>query len=404
MRNPTAMAFRRKRPPAATRIAVLIETSTSFGRGLLRGIARFARARNDWSLYLKPSGRDASLAHLKTWSVDGLLVRVHSRRLADQVLGAGIPAVDLGYVIPDLFPWRISNHQEQIGRLAAEHLLACGLRQFAFCDWGPAHPPAREWEQARLSSFREAVERQGFGVHTYEWPGRKRDRTWPSASRHLAAWLKSLPKPVGVLAANDERALEVLEAARLAGIDVPGELALLGVDNDEVLCEATSPTLSSIALNLERIGYEGASLLDRLMRNRPYPKRPIKVSPVGVVARASTDVVASADALVVAAIRSIQRRIHEPLQVADLLAELNVSRKTLENRFRWALGRTPYEEILRRRLERAKSLLADTDRPLKQIARESGFAYTENFHNVFRRETNQTPGEYRASRRPGSSG
>src|SRR5262249_7542138 len=181
------------------KIAILIETSTAYGRGLLRGIARSARERQPWTLYLKPSGQDGALAHLKSWNVDGLLVRVHDRRLADQVLDANLPAVDLGYVIPDLFPWRISNHQQQVGQLAADHLLARGLRHFAFCGWGPAHPAARVWENDRLYSFRQVIEARGFQVDAYQWPARKQDRGWSAAGKHLATWLSALPKPVGVM-------------------------------------------------------------------------------------------------------------------------------------------------------------------------------------------------------------
>ena len=380
----------------STKIAVLIETSTAYGRGLLRGISRYAVSQSNWSLYLKPSGKDGALSHLKDWNVDGLLVRVHDRRLADRVLSAGIPAVDLGYAIPDLFPWKITNDQQQVGQLAAEHLLGCGLKHFAFCGWGPAHPTARVWEQARLQSFRKRLAKCGYDAHAYEWPQRATERTWSKARKHLAAWLRALPKPVGVMAANDERALELLDAAHSAGLAVPAEIALIGVDNDEVLCEATSPNLSSVALNLEQIGHTGAALLHRLIRGRSYPRRPIHVSPLGVVARASTDVVATDDEIVVTAIRYIHQHIHQRLNVADVLKAVAVSRKTLEVRFSATIGRTPYEEIIRRRILRVKELLIHTDWPLKRIAQQSGFPHLENLHNVFRREVGQTPGGFRA--------
>lgn len=385
-----------RRRRSDTKIAVLIETSTAYGRGLLRGISGFALSQPHWSLYLKPSGKDGSLPHLKDWNVDGLLVRVHDRRLADRVLNAGIPAVDLGYAIPDLFPWKISNDQQQVGRLAAEHLLACGLRHFACCGWGPAHPTARVWECARFESFRATIGERGHRAQIYEWPKRTKDRAWSAARKHLAAWLRSLPKPVGIMAANDERALELLDAAHSVGLEVPAEIAVIGVDNDDVLCEAAFPNLSSVALNLERLGREGAALLNRLIQGRPYPRRPIRVAPLGVVRRASTDVVAVDDEIVAAAVRFIHRNIHRPLNVSDVLKATAVSRKTLELRFGLAFGRTPYEEILRRRMLRVKELLIHTDWPLKRIAQESGFAHLENLHNVFRREVGRTPGEFRS--------
>jgi LacI family transcriptional regulator len=381
--------------PSPPKVAVLIETSTAYGRGLLRGISRFAGAAG-WSLYLKPSGKDGALRNLKDWDVDGMLVRVHHRRLAKRVLGAGLPVVDLGYAISDRFPWRISNDQGLVGRAAVEHLLDCGLGRFAFCGWGPAHPTAEIWERARMESARRSLAARGYELAVYEWPRRRAERTWNAAQKHLAAWLKSLPKPVGLIAANDERAVEILDAAQGARIAVPDEIALVGVDNDEVLCEAVNPSLSSVALDLERIGYEGAKLLDRLMKGRGYPKRPILIPPVRVAVRASTDIVATADEVVAGAIRFIRRNLDRGVSVDDVLGEVQVSRKTLELRFRRELRRSPYEEIQRRRMQRVKDLLSQTDRSMKRIAAECGFRHVENLYNVFRREVGLTPGMYRS--------
>jgi LacI family transcriptional regulator len=387
----------RSSPP---KVAVLIETSTAYGRGLLRGISRFANAEGKWALYLKPSGKDGALKNLKDWNVDGILVRVHHRHLADQVLGAGLPVVDLGYAIPDLFPWKISNDQTLVGQAAVEHLVDCGLRNFAFCGWGPAHPTADIWERVRMESARRLLHARGFGLSVYEWPRRTADRAWGAAQKHLAAWLGSLPKPVGLIAANDERALEILDAAQGAGIAVPDEIALVGVDNDEVLCEAANPSLSSVALNLERIGYEGARLLDRLMKGRSYPRRPLLIPPVRVAVRASTDVVATVDEVVAAAVRFIRKNLHRAVNVDDVLGEVHVSRKTLELRFQRELQRSPYEEIQRRRMLRVKELLSQTDWSMKRIAAECGFRHVENLYSVFRREVGRTPGKFRTEHAP----
>jgi LacI family transcriptional regulator len=283
-----------------------------------------------------------------------------------------------------------------VGQTAAEHLLDCGLKHFAFCGWGPAQPTAQIWERTRMESASDTVARRGYALSVYEWPRRASERAWNASQVHLAAWLQTLPKPVGVLAANDERALEVLDAAQGAGLCVPDEIAIIGVDNDEVLCEAAHPSLSSVALNLERIGYEGATLLDRLMRGGRYPKRPILIPPLRVVSRSSTDVVATADEIVRTAVRFIQHNLHRPLGVAEVLEAVNVSRKTLEVRFAAALGRSPYEEILRRRIERIKELLTRTDGKMKRVAQQCGFKHVENLYGVFRREVGETPAQYRA--------
>jgi LacI family transcriptional regulator len=193
----------------------------------------------------------------------------------------------------------------------------------------------------------------------------------------------------------------VLEAARLAGLRVPEDLAVLGVDDDPVLCELAVPPLSSIALDTRRIGFQGAVLLDRLMRGRPLPERPLLVGPLGVVARRSTDILALEDDLVAASARYIRENSHRALRVPDLLRNAGCSRRTLEVRFQEALGRTPYEEILRVRLGRVADLLVQTDWPLKKIALSSGFAYPEQMHAGFRRAFGTTPARYRRGDRTG---
>ena len=238
-------------------------------------------------------------------------------------------------------------------------------------------------------------------MNAYRWPRRKRDREWPQSQQHLVIWLAGLPRPIGVFASNDQRGRHVLDAARLAGLRVPEDLAVIGVDNDEMLCEVPTPSLSSVALNLERIGFEGAQLLDRLMAGQSVPAEPILVEPHGVIARGSTDVLAIDDQLVVDAVRYIRSNVHRPIQVGDVLQQVAVSRKTLEVRFQQALGSTPHAEIQRVRLDRVKQLLVQTDWPLKKIAAQCGFTYAENLHGVFQKQLQMTPKQYREQHRRG---
>lgn len=352
------------------RVALLIDTASSFGRGLLRGIGRYARLHGPWLL----SGR--------LRGADGVLALVRTRALARRLLSSPVPVVDLDYALPEMAPWGVANDERAVAEAAARHLLDLGLRHIAFC--GRRTPTV--WESERGSAFCRALARARVSVHR----GPRGD---------LGSWLSSLPRPAGVFAANDDQGRRVLEAARRCGLRVPAELAVLGVDDDEVLCELADPPLSSLSLDTRRIGFEGAALLDRLMKGRRAPRRPALIPPLGVVARGSTDVLAVGDPAVAAALRHLRANVHRPLQVADLVRAAGVSRKTLELRFRRTLGRTPHEEIDRTRLDRVKELLIHTDWPLKKVAAASGFTYPERLHAVFRRRFRTTPTRFRERHR-----
>jgi LacI family transcriptional regulator len=380
-------------------IALLIETSTAYGRELLRGVAQYARFHGPWSFYIEPGDIADNPPDLAAWQVDGVIARIRSQRLADALLATGVPTVDVDFALPELLPYGLANHDARIATLAAEHLLACGLSHFAFVGWAPDNQAAAFWESARFKHFAETLAPNGAQVHQYHWPKNPRHWSWPREQKHLARWLKTLPKPIGIMASNDQRARHVLEAARLADLEIPRDLAVIGVDNDEVLCEMSSPSLSSVAVNAHRIGYEAAKLLHRLMAGKKPPPRRIVVEPLGVIARQSTDTLAMADEAVVAALRYIRNHIDKPIRVADILTAVPVSRKTLEVRFAKVLGRTPHAEIHRVRLERVKTLLAQTDWSLKKIAAASGFTYAEHMHSVFRKQTNMTPSQYRHQHR-----
>ncbi|MBI1371462.1 MAG: helix-turn-helix domain-containing protein [Phycisphaera sp.] len=356
-----------------------------------------------WAFYGEPGGLDPEGAvPPKQWGVAGIIARIQSRKQADLLLETGVPVVDLAYALPDLLPYGISNDRAAIGRLAAEHLLNCGLRRFAYCGFaGADEGTAKAWETARCEGFRDGLADVDYEFHEYTAPTRKADHAWEREREHLAKWLESLPKPIGVFAANDYRGRQVLEAAELAEIEVPGEMAVMAVDNDEVICEMSTPSLTSIALNTELLGFRAAGLLDRLMRGKPAPKEPIAIEPLGVVARESTDMLALDDADVATAVRYIRANHHKPIHVTDVLETVPVSRKTLETRFQRVFGRTPHAELQRLRLDRVKQLLVQTNWPMKDVASASGYVYAEHMHTVFRNHFGMTPTEYRDSQTAG---
>jgi LacI family transcriptional regulator, galactose operon repressor len=384
------------------RVALLIESSRAYGRGLLLGVARYVREHGRWSIFLQErSLGDFSPGWLQDWKGDGIIARVENRPMAEAIVGLGLPAVDLRYLLPNLEMPSIRTDDDAVARIGSEHLLERGFRHFAFCGFDGA-----DYSDDRRDSFAERIAAAGFRCHTFADPQRPHTATTLEYEEYglkyenrVASWLKELPKPIGLMACNDIRGQQVLNACRAIGMTVPDEVAVVGVDNDEVLCELSDPPMSSVVPNTERIGYEAAALLDRMMAGRKGPRRPIFIEPIGIATRRSTEVLAVEDRHIAAAVRFIREHACENIDVSDVLKAVPLSRSTLERRFAKALGRSPKDEILRVRLSRAKQLLAETDFSLAMVAEEIGLEHSEYLSAIFKKKTGQTPGQFRAHSR-----
>jgi LacI family transcriptional regulator len=384
------------------RVALLIETSGAYGRGLMRGVAQFNREHGTWSTYFEPRGPDDPLpGWLRRWKGDGILARIHTRKVADFLVNLDVPVVNLrtqGFEVP--VPSVELDHR-LVGRVAADHLLAKGLRSLGFAG---RRRGSHRGLDLRGDAFVEAVKEAGFDCHRFApAPDRRgQDPDWEHEQRQLAEWIRDLPKPVGVMAANDEKGFQVLDACRRAGVRVPDEVAVIGVDNDESLCDLTIPPLSSIDVNPDRVGYRAATILDAMMNGRTeeVPSEVVLVPPRAVVARRSTDVLASEDPAVVEVLRFIRDHAGESrLRVADVVAHVRASRAAIEPRVKRVIGRTIHGEIERVRLDRVKELLATSDVPIKQVAQLGGFSCVQYLTRVFRKATGETPARYRGRRR-----
>jgi LacI family transcriptional regulator len=253
----------------------------------------------------------------------------------------------------------------------------------------------RAWSQRRERAFSERLAVAGFQPQIYMPPSRPRDRVWEREQTVLAEWMRVLPTPIGLLACNDDRGRQVLEACRLANLNVPEDVAVLGIDNDEVFCDLSDPPLSSVALNAETAGYRAAELLDAMMTGRVRKRQRILVEAVGVVTRRSTEMVAVSEPDVVAALQYIRREQGRGISVQSVANEVAVSRRSLEKRFRETIGRTILEEIQLVRLERAKRLLLETTYPISRIAEMSGFGSTGYFIQFFQSRVGETPRKFR---------
>jgi LacI family transcriptional regulator len=378
----------KKRP----QVALLIETSNAYARGILGGITAYIREHGAWSIFLPEHGRgDAESAHLKGWKGDGIIARIENTRIARALAGSNVPVVDVSAA--QLFkgvPW-VETDNRAIAGLAFSHLKDRGFRNLGYCGLSNFN-----WSVWRRDHFCALAKRAGIDVAVHMTPrpiGHAAD--WAAEQNSLAKWVRTLPKPIGIFACFDLRGRQLLDACRSAGVRVPDDVAVIGVDNDPVTCELADPPLSSVEPDTHRTGYLAAELLDRMMHGEKIKQGEYAISPVGITARRSTDALAINDPIVSAAVRFIRSHACEGINVDHVIQDVAVSRRILEQRFRNLVGRTVHQEILRCRVERVKELLATTDLPLKTIAGHIGVCHAEYVNVIFRRLTQQSPSAYR---------
>ncbi len=374
-------------------VALLIETSNGYCRGLLEGIIAYTKQRADWSIYLSEQERGALPPQwLGGWCGDGIIARIETDAIGKRLKKFGVPIVDLSAAqyVADV-PWA-DTHDEAIARLGVEHFVERGFRHLAFCG-----DPGFKWSQARGEHFKRLALASGKLFYEHQSLSRyDKAFSWDSEKARLADWLQQLPRPVAVMACYDFKAQQVLDVCRQLSIAVPEEVAVLGVDNDHLICELAEPRLSSVMPDTHRTGYEAAELLDRMMSGEAVdPAVPLMTKPLGIRTRESTDISAIEDQCVALALQFIRKNASANIQVTDLVRHVSLSRRVLENRFHKAIGRTPHEEILRVRINRVKELLSETDLTISQIAVRAGFEHSEYMASAFKRETGLTPSQYR---------
>lgn len=381
--------------PKTPHVALLIETSREYARGLLRGVARYQQEHGPWSIYFEPHGLDDPPPEwLAGWGGDGILARVNSREMADTILKTGIPTVDVRGALPGLGLPFIGVDNKPVSQLAYDHLRDLGMTNFAFCGTPRGENPNQD---LRCDYFVQLVEQDDYSCST--WLGeqqRQRAPTWEEQQHQIATWVKELPKPVGIMTCHDDRGQQVLDACRRAEVAVPDDAAVVSVDNDPHLCNLCTPTMTSIDVNPSRIGYEAAALLDRLMNKQQAEQQVTLLGPPrGIAPRRSTDTLLIEDQEVAKAIRYIREHATEGIRVAEVVAMATKSPSTLERRVKKLLGRTIKAEITRVRLARAKLLLSETGFTVAKIAERTGFAEPKYFCEVFRKHEGVTATEYR---------
>ncbi len=380
------------------RIALLMSQDSGFHRQVLLGIRDYANTKTHWQFHGAPPVKEI-LRPLAEWNPHGIIAHLSGLSFANELLKLGKPLVDTAFMLEGLGVPAVDVDHTAVGRLAGEYFLSRGYRRFGYFGSRSVC-----YSRIREESFRLTVENAGFELsvcHAEYLPQLSLKASWKSVNRQVRQWLKSLARPAAILADHDAAAHDLADMCELLGLRVPEEVAILGVDNDELECQLAYPPLSSIALPAERIGFEAAKLLDRMMAGKAAPAEPVCLPPVRVVTRHSTSLSAVEDPLILAALEYIREHLADPIRVQAMAESLVVRRRHLEEKFRTVLKRSILAEIYRARIEKAKELLSQGNLQMSQVARQSGFSAAQRLATVFRRLAGMSPREYRRLTRPG---
>mgnify|MGYP002779744174 FL=1 len=374
-------------------VALIIETYNEHARRLLRGIRAFTDKNGTWVIHFRGLGNDQEdLSWLQDWRGDGLIERMTIEAIASYVSQSNLPTLDLTSerLVPEVSYLEANNHA--VANLAARHLLERGFKRFGFLG-----DSAFFWSRLREQHFCQAIDAQGFSCKSLDLCGASQSVPLSDLQDKIVAWLAEIPKPVGIMASSDVLGRLLLETCRLGDIKVPDEVAVIGVDNDTLLCELADPPLSSVVLDAFRTGFLAASLLQQLMDGKKLESKAFHIDPLGVVTRPSTEFYVTDDEQILGALSFIRTHACNDIKVEDVLTVVPLSRRALEARFHKVTGRTPHEEISRLKLQRVKELLLEPGLSLQTIAELTGFKHPEYLSVFFKRETGLSPSDYRNS-------
>lgn len=361
------------------RIILLVETSRAFGRQLILGIAHYSKLNGPWSFYKEPIGLKSSIPHLTSWKPDGIIMR--DSLITKELLKLRIPTIlaihDSKY--PKNLPV-IKTDSYSIAKIASEHLIEKGLKNFAFCGFD-----SYDWSKQRKIYFCRFNREVGYKTQVYCQPKRIKKNDWENEQHRVKDWVDALPKPIGIFACNDDRGQHILEVCKLLNLKVPEDVAVVGVDNDPMICDIGDPPLTSIALNVEMAGYQAAKLMNSMINNKKLTGNHILVTPSHLVQRQSSDILAVNDNEVVKAIQYIMKNAKSKILINDVVRATGVSRRTLERRFKNTFHRSIYNEIQHIRIELISKLLMETNLPISQITTLFDFTDTEHISRYFKR-------------------
>ena len=376
-------------------VALVIETSNEYARGLLRGILRYQHEHEKWTIDLPEQHRRADPPRwLRTYSGHGIIARIETKSIARAVQATQLPAIDVSSARElSTIPW-VETDDRKIAQLAIQHFFEKGFRHLAFCGEGSFN-----WSRWRRDAFVAEAKKAGINALVFHVDDDSSGMTWPHARRRLMRWLAELPEPCGLMAAYDSLARRLIDLCVQASRPVPESIAILGVDDDPLLCQLATPPLSSIIPDSEGAGYAAAEQLDAIMSGKKMKRLDTLLPPLGIATRQSTDTFAVEDKDVSTSAHYILTHACDGIQVDDVVKQTQLTRRALEKRFKDALGKTPHALIIETRLSKAERCLRETSLTLEQIATRCGFEYSEYLSVLFKKHRNMTPGVYRQQHR-----
>jgi LacI family transcriptional regulator len=360
-------------------------------RQMIEGVVRYAYPQHQWRVkWFSGWGGTDLVADAFREKFDGMIVTEDRPGLADAVAAGPWPTVLASDSFGNAAIPAVDVDNDAVGQLAAQYLLNRGFERFVVCG-----DPSMYFSRLRCRSLVRAITDAGKTAVPFEQKLMESD----IAQAALGNLLVGLAKPLAVFCESDWVAKHVADVCHMRSLRVPEDVAILGVGNDELICQLTFPPLSSVMYPVELIGHEAARLLDTLMAGGRRPAAPLLLPPLGITTRASTDILAIDDADLADALQFIREHAAEPISIRSILERVPIGRRTLEKKFRRLLGRSPLEEIQRIRLEKAKLYLAGTEMLIPDVAKQCGFADARRFATVFRQTFHSTPTAYRANSR-----
>ncbi|MFK8111233.1 MAG: substrate-binding domain-containing protein [Rubripirellula sp.] len=380
------------KPVTNRHVGILVETDDTWGRDVVEAVCRIGQDAG-WSVLIAPRDEQGRLRLPRVWAGHGVIASLRHRSMVRHLKNLKLPTVDVSLMVKDE-DWfaRVATDDQARAKMALDHLRSRGLKHFACYA-----PPIGRYSDVRSRAFQDAVESAGFTCATYS-SGDEDAVGWLTNYTKARQWLADLPKPLGVFAADPYPARQLVEICAAASIRVPDDVAVLSGDDDDLLCNVAMPKISSIELASHRIGETAAQLLQQMMSGTKTPQKTTLIAPLRIRARHSTDILAIDDAEVAGVLKFIRERAKDGISVADILRAFPISRRSLEQRFREKINRSPAEEIRRARFEHVCRLLLDTDKSIATIAHESGFASGAGLSQAFQQHFKIRPGQFRESR------